>query len=179
MILHQIRPELLPQYCRRVVNQKIKWVGLGLAVFAGLFFLFTYKYRVHHIVFPPLAILLALIFLIIWGVLPIQTRQLASHTAFLINEEGVSTFLQREGLNLANQIGVARNEGRYGARFDDSIAFKQLESTRITEHELVFRSINENPLNGNGKIAIPKEVEGFETLVAQVKADPRRYKLKS
>lgn len=150
-----------------------------MAIFVGLIFLLAYKYKVHHILFPSLPILFGIIFLIVWGVLPIQTRQLASHTAFLINEDGVSKFLQREGLNLANQIGVARNESRYGARFDDSIPFSQLDSTRITQHELVFRSINENPLNGNGKIAIPKEVEGFEMLVDQVRADPRRFKLKA
>ncbi len=174
---YNIREELIDQYVKRKVNKKIITVLIIVFIFLLAMFIFTYSYGTHKIVMPFMIIF----FLIIIGVIYLssfpQIRDSIKVTSFIITDDSVSIFLDKEKLNLLNKIGFARMESKYGVKFNQTIAISRIQSTLINENEIIIKSFDYNIITSNGKIIIPKEVENFSEIKSDIINNPTKYKL--
>lgn len=175
----RIDPEQKEIYVKREANKKFKYYIISTTIFTLLMFLFESSYNVKSL---NLTLTLGTLFLFIGFIFYYsargQIRELITLTEFQINDDKISKYLNKENLNLINKIGVAKNESKFGVKYNETIDLKLIESTEIRDDEIVFKSKNENLLNGNGNITIPKEFENYELIKNEILKNSHKYKLK-
>lgn len=172
-----INEQLISKYVNREGIQKMKITSIMFALFLLGMFIFSYSYRVHGIIMPPLAMMFLFILLIIYIMSLSQIEDQIRFSYFSITEEAISKFLDKEKLNLVNQIGIARIESKYGANFNQKIYFDEIFDTIISENEIRITSNHYNFFTNNGRIVIPKEVNDFETIKQYVIENAEKFKL--
>ena len=178
MTTYYIKKEGIDDYVSRETKKKMRISAIGFFIFFILMFAFTYSYGVHKILMLPLAIFFLIILGVIYTSSLSQIKNLIDLTCFVFSEESVSKLLDKEQLNLMNKVGVSRNEHRYGVKFNQTIKFSNIESTTIKANEIVIKSKDYDFTTGNGKISIPKEIEDYETIKAEIIKNAATYKLK-
>ncbi len=162
------REELISQFVNREVKKKSTFVGIAFSVILILMFFFTYSFNVHTILFLPMLIFFSIIFAVIHATSRVQLEDLAKSTYFVITDNTVAILLDKTKLNLLNKIGIARNESKSGVKFNQTIKISEISSAETTKNEMIIKSDNYNPFTNNGRIVIPKEVEGYENVIASI-----------
>lgn len=177
MNAYRIREKLIDQYVKRETNKKMKISLIAFLVFFVLMFLFTYSYGVHGILMFPLGIFFLIILGVIYAASFSQLSNLIAVTYFVFSDESISIILDQEKLTMMNQVGLARNERKYGAKYNQTIRISEIESTTISADEIIIKAKNYDFFTYNGRIAIPKELIHYELIKAKILKNPDKYNL--
>lgn len=172
-----IKDTELSAYVNREAKRRIILIASLMSVFIFLFFLFTYSYGVHGIIMPPFASLTIVIVIFIYLLSFNQIRNIAQKTTFYISDQKVEQKIATSELNLVNQFAQARAKTRYGMKLNHSFPIHQIESTVIKPNEIIIKSYDYNLFNGNGKIIIPKEIDGFSMVKKFILEHAEKFKL--
>lgn len=93
---------------------------------------------------------------------------------FRFDDEQVAVQVQENGGKSLRSL-----KGGLNQRYNRSIKVEDLSSTKITTQGIVFKSEFNEDESLNGKIVIPKEVNGFDTIIEKVRSAPSRFHLEA
>lgn len=166
-------------YIKREVKKLMKMVISVFIAFYMFMFLFSYSYHVHHIIMLPLAFIFIIIIAFIYTTNNIQKQNIAVETYIEINEQSISRYINKEKLNIINQIGMARNEYKYGVKYNQTILFKDISSTQINEHEIKITAVYYDLLTQEGLIIIPCELINYDEIKSMIKTNAELFKVEN
>lgn len=118
----------------------ITHIGPGVPLFFGVFFLFSFFQQNIHLA-----------------------------KRFIIDANTIYQIQDAQATNLANDIILSRLERKSGQQRNQTIPVYNIKSISITKNKATIKSVDFNIWNANGRIQIPREVNDYEEVVAQLK----------
>ncbi|MEL6591541.1 MAG: hypothetical protein AAFQ68_15735 [Bacteroidota bacterium] len=109
-----------------------------------------------------------LVFGAVFGIRYFQELNIAQALAFEIGDTYLGRYLEKGNLNAANQYAVQRDQRRYGAQANQRFAIEQISRVEVSKKSIKLYTKDYQFMNGNGRIVIPAEVEGFEQLKLRI-----------
>lgn len=174
---YRIIPEKIDSFVRRQANRNIRVILITFAAFILLIVGFFPSWELFKTLILPLILGLSVLNAIIYVASLNQIENWAKKMIFYWDDKKIMKRVHQGDLNYVNQFALSRAESRYGSKFNQSIQIIHLDSTKITEKEIIFTSYDYNLLTGDGRIRIPCELEFFETLKSRIFENKSKYKL--
>lgn len=87
---------------------------------------------------------------------------MAESIYFSIGNGKIEESLSEKSLGFANKVGLERAKRRYNAEPNKTIHYSEISKIEFSEHKISIYSNSYNWFNGNGKIVIPCEINGYE-----------------
>jgi hypothetical protein len=175
--VHRIPKEKIDSYVRRQANRNIRIILITFGFFVCLLVGFFPSWEFIKTFVLPFMLFLSFINLIIYIASLNQIENWAKKMYFYWDDNKIMKQVAQEDLNFANQFAMSRSESRYGSKFNQEMKIIHLDSTKITDKEIIFTSYDYNLLTGNGRIRVPYELEQFNTLKAHILKNASKYKL--
>jgi hypothetical protein len=161
---------------RQFVNRELKkrtnalMIGFGICLVGFLILSIVTK---AYFIIPMSGVLFGVVFLFVSSMFKGDLETLARAFRFEITDDSISRFVEWDRLSPLQKIRAQRATAKYGEHLEQVIKAADIESVVVKENEIVIKSKNANPINGNGTIAIPEEVENFGVIKNHFSSYPK------
>lgn len=169
-----IKGEQLECYVKRQIKVKNRILFSVFGAFS-LFFLIGMR-------FQPISLMIALFFGFIGLMAFLSSKNGATNMAksiqFTITDDAVIQSFNQSQMDALTKTSMEINAMKYGTKFNKVFPYHKIESTEIRENDLRITSKDSSFLDENNVIKIPKECNDFDELLAYVRTNSDRFKLR-
>jgi hypothetical protein len=178
MQLYTIDPGKANHYVARELKKMLNTIGI---VFSSIVFvlLLIAVFTEAYILFPIAIVVFVCVYFFVGAMFKDDLRTMTKALYFKVDKDSISREVDQGKLTALQRIRAERANARYGASISQTIQFDQIESTEVSEHEVVIRAMDLNSVNENGLIRIPSELGNFNEIRAIFMSDPQRFKVKT
>jgi len=163
------------QFVARELKKNLNIFKIGIGITTLIFAVIGITAKVYYL---PLILLAVFgpVFLYVSAIFKGDLKALATAFQFTLNEDSISRLVDWGKLNTFHKIRAKRASSKYGTSLEQKIDWTDIDSIKIKETEIKVISNKANPLNQNGIIIIPCELEMFKQVVEYFSSNKSKFK---
>lgn len=163
-------------YVNRELEKMLKTLKIVFAVILAGFLFLSIITKIYYMILIALVVF-TLVYLYVSAILKGDLKALVKTFKIEFDDTSVSREVNIDTLPPFQKIRAERAKSRYGTMFSERIDIDEIQSTTINENEIIIKSANFNPINNNGIIKIPVEIEYFDKIIGIINSSPEKFKL--
>jgi hypothetical protein len=170
-----IEKSKLNQFVTRELKKRLDKVKILFGTFILFFVIISIVTKVYFILLIGLPVF-GLVFLYISAIFKGDLKSLAIAFKYVLDENSISRHVDWTKLSSSQKIRAERASYKYGENLEQRIDWIDLDSIKIKDTEVKIISNKANPINGNGIIVVPCEIEMFNQVVQYFSSNKSKFK---
>ena len=170
----RIEESKIGSYVKREVKKITVIAAISVIAVALVVFGFSTSFGLEDIILIPMVALAISALIAIYASSLVRIKDRVTKIIFRFDDDKVAVEVTGN-----DTTSLRKGSTRISQKYNRSIRVEDLSSTKITSKGIVFKSEFNEDIALNGKIVIPREVNGFETIIEKIRSAPSRFHLEA